>query len=321
MFGGVAVYLLRISIAKEYPDLVGVILGSFFGVLALLCWGITYPLGALIIYDDRIVRNSILGRPNKVIPLEDIVKWDEIVSEKKDNRKVTIYTPTSKFSMSHLEQGYDELMQLVSGENLKRTSAFNDSAYAMNRFNRRERKYTKYALIVLFMLSGWLFWGGLDGYLNPDNDFRNLELSTVAGTITETPQKITPSKGGTHIDIQLKNFPNYTFEIYGNGCSATKSGYGKINSGDSVFIGISKDQYQKKITKEKGLSFFDKVINYHSINVYEFSNKDEKFLAIENYRIVEIKDNKLGFYIAVVGFSLMIGALWGIYKINKKKVD
>ncbi len=107
----------------------------------------------------------------------------------------------------------------------------------------------------------------------------------IALTQVNNSEIRTSGKGDRHIQIQTKEYPKYSFKISGIAFENLHSDYyvNKVKQGDTLFVEISKEAYDKKITKTKSLSFRDKTVNYHFITVCGLKHRDIELLSINRY--------------------------------------
>lgn len=128
----------------------------------------------------------------------------------------------------------------------------------------------------------------------------------------ENVKLIKGSKGSNSMVINLKNFPIFTFKDSGYN-EYLMNNYGK---GDTINIGITSEDYKKKITHILPLSFKDKYLNYSTIYIAQFKTKegnDYYNLEIENDRM---EDNSFtGFIIfSVFGLIFLVLSVFILFK-------
>jgi len=84
--------------------------------------------------------------------------------------------------------------------------------------------------------------------------------------------------------LVLDKYPDFNFDIEGTSYYAINLNryLTKVKTGDTLFLDIKTDVYQKKLSKEKELSFSDKTVNYRKIYVYELKDKNRSYMALKD---------------------------------------
>lgn len=138
------------------------------------------------------------------------------------------------------------------------------------------------------------------------------DIVYIKDVLDENVKLIKGSKGSNSMVINLKNFPIFTFKDSGYN-EYLMNNYGK---GDTINIGITSEDYKKKITHILPLSFKDKYLNYSTIYIAQFKTKegnDYYNLEIENDRM---EDNSFtGFIIfSVFGLIFLVLSVFILFK-------
>lgn len=288
---------------------------TLFGSSATVCFVAIYFMGALSVFRDRIVKYSIFGNQIKTIFLNEIVSWEETESERKDNKKIVIRTARRRFSISYLERGYDEVKEYLA--NLEQTGIMiaDRSSYAQTRQKERSVRISKATIYVLLALCSLVIYSGLKVYLYPNRDYEDLQLSEVRDVADKAPDIYEGTGSDKAIKLHLANYPGLTFEISGIGYYATRA-IDKIQKGDSVFLSIETSEYEKKITKEMSMTFWDKTDQPNQISVYELADNERQYLSLNNYMEANAQDEKAGIFIALIAFG---GIVWGLWQLRKMR--
>ena len=128
----------------------------------------------------------------------------------------------------------------------------------------------------------------------------------------------TGGKGSRYVHIETKEYPKYKFSIDGIALKNLYSDYyiNDVKRGDTLFAKISKEIYDKKIAKTKPLSFADKTVNYHLINMYGLKHQNVELLSTDDYEYAKENDAIWG-----VVFLIVVGCyfLYLQHKLNKEK--
>jgi hypothetical protein len=118
------------------------------------------------------------------------------------------------------------------------------------------------------------------------------ELTTVQGTLGNKPT-IQRSKNGAHIDIEMKEFPNFIFTI-GNAryMALSRDFTTEVLMGDTINLAILTYDYETKIRKTESLSLPERIANYKFIEPFAVHSRNISYMTLENTNI-QIEDNRL----------------------------
>jgi hypothetical protein len=307
----VCYYLTSGALKDPYPQIAGIILGGFFGLFGFLCLIAIYSLDSIYIYSDYLKVKSIFGNIKKTIYLDEIITWTEIEKETKYTKwtDLTIYTDRTKFKLS--SSIYNNYQQLKS-------ALVKEKTRDLQRQNNWFRRNNLYYAIGFTILGGLFLYTAYHFYLTKDNEIKYSELQTITDVITNKAEIEKGSKGSRSIRIKLKSYPTFSFDIAGNGYSATyASDYvANVKIGDTLNLDIMKDEYQMKLTKEKSLGFWDKTINYSFISVYGLRDKNNTYLNLTDYNNVHKSDTPIGIWVFGLAGLFVLGS--GLYLFTKK---
>jgi len=258
----------------EYVQLPQILGGSFFLLMAVVFF---YSLRSMVsyrLYEDRLEVVSVTGIVGKTIWPISITSWSEY--KFKNGRKcLTIFTDNDKYRILDIDlKEYDALRDCVTQGKTQVAATPNRKPLIM--------------LFLFFFVGGLGMWGNV--FYSYSIKDRKVAASDIAGVggIVISPVKITNTGGrGARnlIEIKLVQYPQFTFRIDYAAYAATKRrdylNYARPM--DSVFIDILASDYQKKISKEKPLGFFDKSVNYGTIDVYGLRDKHNSYLTLQDY--------------------------------------
>jgi hypothetical protein len=135
------------------------------------------------------------------------------------------------------------------------------------------------------------------------------DLRTFRGTITEDA-KISSGRSGSYIEFKVLLLPDFEFMISGISYQAVKEREltAEVKKNDTIEIDILKSEFEKKISKTKPLSFFDRNLNFDLIYVYGFRKNKKEYLTLENYNKFDNEDAKSRWwFLLIVSFGWMIG--------------
>lgn len=306
----VCYYLTSGALKDPYPQISGIILGGFFGLFGFLCLIAIYSLDSILIYSDHLKVKSIFGNTKKVIYLKDITTWTEIEKETKHTKwtDLTIYTDRTKFKLSSsIYNNYPQLKSaLVKGKTRD-----------LQRQNNWFRRNNLYYAIGFTIFGGLFLYAAYHFYLTKDSEINYSELHTITDVITNKAEIEKGSKGSRSIRIKLKSYPTFSFDIAGNGYSATYSSdyVANVKISDTLNLDIMKDEYQMKITKEKQLGFWDKTVNYSFISVYGLRDKNNTYLTLSDYNNEHKSDTPIGIWLFGLVGLFVLGS--GLYLFTK----
>jgi hypothetical protein len=303
-------YLTSAALKEPYPQITGIILGSFFGLIGIFSLFCIYYFDTILIYSDHVLIQSIFGNTKKVIFLKDIESWTEVEKENKHSKwkELVIYTKQTKYQLSSaIYANYPQLKSaLVSGK-----------PRDFQKQDRRSRKNNLYLAIALSIVGGFFLYSAFLIYSREDAEVKYSQLQTITDTITNTAEIKKGSKRNSRsIQIRLKSFPSFNFNIRGNAYYAMHANnyVANIKVGDIIRLSIMKDEYQMKLTKEKPLGFWDKTINYSSIYVYELLDRKNTYLSLQEYNQESKNDFTLRFLFVFIfglpGLGMLVVAFY-----------
>jgi hypothetical protein len=309
-------YLTNNALSNEYPQIAGIILGTFFGVFSFICFYSVYNLNILILSQDKLKVNSIFGNTKKVIRLNEILSFNEIEKQTKHNKwkDLTIFTQYSKLKISsgNIENYYLFKNKLTSG---KRRNLESEIEWA----RKSNRKFG-----IGFLILGILFSIGMfNVFKNRNQELSPNEITSIEGKITNEVEITKGNKGKRSIEIRIEQFPDFKFNLSGNSyyASNSKNYLAKVTKGDLISIDLKTDTYLKKLTKEKELDFWDKTVNYKLISVYGLRDENYTYLTLEKYNERRKSDSSSwGFWVfLILSLSITGSGLWFLW-ISKKPV-
>jgi hypothetical protein len=322
-FSFMATLSLRKCIVNGYPQLFPFLFGSIFVALAILCFVTAYiQTGYFEIHGDRIIVFSFFKTKIKTLLLKDVVKAVETVDENGNGLALTVRTTKSKYNIGRDDNEYDY-------NRIKET--IKKSAYIPNidvlhstELRTSGESSTRKVMLVFYTLAlllySWLIYSCLSSYLKPNSELNGLKFKTINGQIIATPETHKGSGRGdySYVRFELRNHPRLLFEMENSGYHATyKDELYNIKPNDSVFLKISLDDYQKKISGEKRLTISDKLDASNLILVYEFWDKQYKYLSLDNYRAANAYDGKIGFYLSFLFMGLLIWTARKAYRLYR----
>ena len=178
--------------------------------------------------------------------------------------------------------------------------------------NKRKVNYVKYFFKILgtiILLPLGVFWTYALLFQKPDN-IKEKDLTFFKGTLSRKPEFKRGSKSSTYLNIFLKELPEFTFEpMYDEYLHYNTTIEDSCNIGDTVTIGIDKDDYDKDIAKVKNKSFFEKHVNQHLIMVYYIEKEGNIYYQPVIHNQLDSDDKELGKYLFIIGIIPILGCV------------
>lgn len=314
----ISYFLIKNSFSDEFAEVIGVILGGFFGLAGIVSLVSILSIENLVLENKKLKIYSLTGKLKREIPISDIESYKEIEKEGRIGKytDLIIFTKDFNYTISSLfHSNYESLKK-------KLTQGKKKNSYAQKMWHYKiQRRYgIGFSTLGILML---LFFGNI--YLKKDLDILPENLAKIEGTVLKDVEikKYGERKSDHEIEIELEEFPKFRFTLRINGLKATrvKSLLANVLKGDNIEIEILKDQFQKKITKEVPLRFWDKSFNYRIIGIYGLKDEQNSYFDLNQFNKNKKLDNNSGGIYILLGFSLLILGT-GIYKLvsNNKPI-
>lgn len=164
--------------------------------------------------------------------------------------------------------------------------------------------------IILFLVSALFFFFSINSYSY--KPISEKDVVYISDVLQDNVKLNKGSKGSKTMEIYLKNYPIFTFK---------DSGYNEylmnnFQKSDTIKIGISSEDYKRKIIHTIPLSFKEKYLNYSTIYIVQFKTKegnDYYNLEIENTRM---EDNSFSNFIifSIFGSIFFILSVFILFK-------
>jgi hypothetical protein len=169
----------------------------------------------------------------------------------------------------------------------------------------KKKSYVAFILVVITFGSAiaWM----MSFLINPDSYLINKnELSAVYGTLKMRPEIENDGKNASRIDVQLLEYPDFTFKLQSKRFEATNVSkfIHDVQENDTISIAINKAVFNRKIQQTEPLNFWDKHFQYGLIDIYGLGFKDNQYLSIEDHNQLE-KDEAAWLKYAVIAMSLL----------------
>lgn len=293
VFGGIS-YLLISSQFKnaKYPELFILIAGGFFGLFAFIIFLFIFRIHKVFVFEDKILKRSLFGYSRNIIFYDEIIDYTEIVKDNTSENwsEFTLHTNNKSFNI--ISKDYENYYELCAY--LKSKSVLNKTKSQKLKNKTPLIGNIVFACSIALLICFLYFLFNI--FLHRNDAINYNELSQISGHIISKIEVLKTSKGSRSIDIELDNYPEFSFGISGSAYYATddEKYLKNVKIGDELTLKIKSDEYEKKITKTKPLNFFDKYSSYNYLSVYELSDSNYTYLSLDNYNIEKKNDSSYG---------------------------
>lgn len=306
-------YLTKISLNSEYPQIAGLILGCFFGLIGIFSLLSLLTLETLELDSEKLVVKSILQYPKKTIYLRDIISYNELEKENKSGKwfDLTIFTQTENYKISSsVTSNYQQFKPiLIKG---KPRNIHSEKMW--------QYKTTKYWGIAFVIIGSLFLYGFWNIYKNKDNIILPQQLTTIKVYVSNELE-IDRRKSSKWVNIKTKEFPTFVFELTGNSFYAANSQQfvTNVGKGDLIEIDILTDTYEKKLIKTKPPTFWDKTVNYNFISIYGLRALNQTYLTLNDLNNEKKSDStSWGFWLfVIVGLGITSSGIY-LLTVNRK---
>jgi hypothetical protein len=173
-------------------------------------------------------------------------------------------------------------------------------------------------IVFLVMFGSLIPYGVYTDYFDKVHYITAGRTVTIGGVLTNKP-----SPYDNTISIYLKEYPKFEF-------IATNEAFygmhvGKLimdtKPGDSVFVGIDKETYLKKIERTLPLTFADKHDDYFRIHLYSLRDTKNDYLTIDDHNHsldLEMRSKKRGVWIYPIAVIFVLGVSY--YTVKKDTI-
>ena len=164
-------------------------------------------------------------------------------------------------------------------------------------------KYTLKLIGTLITLPIGIFLVYMTFTEKPDN-YKAGDLKLIKGTVSKKPEFEKGGKSSTYLNIYLKEYSGYCFEPRYNRFVHYNTNFEEeTNIGDTIILGIFKEDFGKYISKTVPLSYFEQHDDHHGyIQVYYIESKSAVYYNPEVHNLMDKEDKEwswVGFVIAV----------------------
>ena len=260
IFSFIAIAVMIIAFTDTYFNLNMAFLALLFLLFALAALTPFFFMHDITIYRNHFEISSTFTKTPKSIALDDITKWREAVFKEKsgdDWKGLVIYTALTNYLILSTEfKNYEEIkIGLTSGK--------------MNVPGAR-RNFKLWFGSLSWMIVFILLFIGL--FLLPEmSDIPDGKLIEVKVLLTRRPAHVK-----NYLKFYISNYPDFTLDL--NIGSVTPEKLNEFNMDlsdpDSIEIILPKRVYLSKMVQEIPMTFSEKHIYYHDIQIFGVRHKD-----------------------------------------------
>lgn len=301
-----------------YPQIAPLFVSAFFCLCSLFNLFYLFFSGITKLYEDRLVRYSFFGLPIVRICLSDITNVEVIEYTDAKFEELVVYANRKKIKVNtHSSEEYTVIKEYILSRGIdgtRTTIRKDDGNVSQSRLV--DRINATFNVLGLFLGFLFLWFSGRD-YFYPNHEFKNMTLSTVPGILAEDP--IVHKTRSHSVRFKLKRYPDLIFEIYRYyNCADIYGIESNMKRGDSVYITINSDQFNKHINRQMPLSFTDKYVNYGVIQVYGLSDTAYMYLDTDIRKPIN-EQGSLAWFLLIggIGLALVSYNLYELYKMYK----
>lgn len=259
-----------------------------------------------ILTDNKLIFSSKLKNEKKVFLLDEIESWTEKQYKGKfDNwEELTLYFKNSKrviISSDYYENYLDMKNEITKNKN-------RDFEKEKSLVKKTEKKITILLLILSILFFYWAY-----NSLETKN-IKSTDIIILGDKTSENVKYIRRKRSS--IEIKLEKYPNLIFQISGKGAlNATnvENLIENIEKGDSIFIGIHKSDFKRKIAKTDSLTFGDKYFFNEYVSVESAKSEKDYYLKLSDNNRSKNENNILDFWIfTLFGLLFFSGFRYGL---------
>ncbi|HWB64037.1 MAG TPA: hypothetical protein VG603_11040, partial [Chitinophagales bacterium] len=272
--GCMAMLMFNFAFGGRYVDATEFIMGAVYSVFALAVLQPLLNMDDIAFYGDKMVIKAPTGNVRKTLFYNAITGWCEVQVPHRYSKETVliIYADNYKYKVSEWAFGnYDKIKKTIAGH----APQVPEKKWWTRRHARILGTVSICAALVCFSCS----------YKSCNSPER---IMTADNTVKLTDRLLEPPvlhryKGVTSISFRLVNYPDFEFRASGfNDVKASKF-LDAMGEDDSVTIRVARDVYQRKLTRELPLRFWDKHDHYEDVEVVSAMHRDRTFATIEAY--------------------------------------
>ncbi|MDJ1483855.1 hypothetical protein QNI16_25365 [Cytophagaceae bacterium YF14B1] len=319
LFLSFAVILIKSALSYDSLSYLGLIAGCFFGLVSILLINYVLKFDILILEEDKLRTKSLLGYPKKVIYLQEITSYIAIDKEDKYFKwqELTIYSNKTEYCISSMlyPKHYATIKEILIKQKVR------DQKTEVKYLHGRLKYVEFFCLFFMFTMTLLCMYWSWRSYKDSTTKLSDKELTTISSTLLNKAEIKKHGRSSSTIEIELKEYPDFLFEIVGSTFSAMAvyDYASTVKTGDTLFLKILTEDYQNIITKEKLTDIEDKKNSPRYISVYGLTDQNYIYLSLDEYNKEHRTDLIISIWMgAIVGICLLGLDIYLL--INRKKI-
>lgn len=310
-------FIISNSLSDEYIKILGLIFGLFLGAAGIVTLGLILCLEKITLKKDKLIIQGISKKTKKIIKIADIKSYKEIekVNDNIKYKDLTIFTNDSKYTITSFENPNYKIFRK------KLTRGKEKNIFAEKNWHYKKNRRIGISLSLIGLLIIFCF-GKL--FLNSSNEIDESDLTKITGNLAKKIEIERSGRNGRNISIpiQLYEYQKFKFVLGENGIQSTNTEklLSNFKFGDKIRLKILNEQYQKKISKELEMSFWDKSFNYRTIDVYGIEDDELSYFSLNTFNRNKLEDGTLVLLFLGIGVFFFGYGVFELIK-NKKPIS
>jgi hypothetical protein len=308
-------YFLKPMFNHRYVQLVDL---SFFLFSATVAISILYYLlknEVITIDNNKLKQESFFGAIKKEYPISELNSYTAIRKENKylQWEDLDLYFKTGKARITSSNLRLDNYYKLKD----QLTNGLIENNRKKSRWENRNLRRFGIGFIVFWIVFSLIFIKQ-DKHGNIIVDSEN--TTQISGILQNKPSIKSGRKNSKSIEIYLVEYPNFKFKLNRPEIEALNADQflSSVNEGDPISITLWKDTYSKKILESEELTFTDKHLDYHQIDILGLVKNGIEFMPKEKVNQVRSKFHTKGNFYGLMAFAVF-GVGVGLYLITLSK--
>jgi hypothetical protein len=287
-FFGFLIYIFNTQtpIKVKYENHIRIGFNILYGGFIVYCLYYLFNLKKIIAYKDYFIIKKLF-KSEKYYFNDFISYWDEYFEGKYNSWTEYHFILKDDKQFKLIDNEYSNFHSIINNitKNIKKNKDINQKL--------NKPRYLKYS-IISGILSCLFFYISSNFY-----DFEkinNNDLTFISGTLKDNIKEFKGRRGIKHLEFKLSNYPIFEFNISEFIMKSSKNDLTVVfKPNEFISVGISKEDYNKKIDKKDSLNFKDKYLNYTTIFVQQIGKVNgENYIKLDNYNKLNNQNNYFG---------------------------
>lgn len=299
-----AYFVLTANFKKQYPPLPEILCGFALLLFGLFCLFYYLNRRTIYVFSDRFILKSGLFSVSVEIRYDEIQSWAEIQKTTKNRNwdELLLFTSKGKFRFcSYNYFGYSIFKsQITKGKtrNLDYEKHWNVKSISL------------FSFFFLFFGTAFIALGSYY-FITKTKAISPSEFVKIEQIVTSEIKTKRNGKRSRCFELKFNDYPEFNFNIKGNAYKAmyVEDFLAEVSLGDTLLVSIPKNDFEKKISKSKPLTFWDKSFDYYNIPIVTVSHAGEEYLNLNDIAEERKSNRKSNAWILIIfgGILLAIG--------------